>query len=80
MMRDRVMKDELQLTQEFLSCMLGVHRPGVSIAVGALESEGLIRHRRNWVQICDPEGVVSRSCECYRPLHEKLRSFAAKLA
>ncbi|HEX8616246.1 MAG TPA: Crp/Fnr family transcriptional regulator [Thermoanaerobaculia bacterium] len=75
LMRDRVRKDELHLTQEFLSYMLGVHRPGVSIAMQALEADGLIRHRRNSVELRDPAGVIARSCECYRPLHEKLRTF-----
>jgi CRP-like cAMP-binding protein len=75
LMRDRVRKDELHLTQEFLSYMLGVHRPGVSIAMQALEADGLVRHRRNWVELRDPEGVAARSCECYRPLHGKLRTF-----
>ena len=77
MMRDRVDRDELHLTQEFLAYMLGVHRPGVSIAVSALEDDGLIRHRRNWLEIRDREGVLGRSCECYRPLHDKLRASRA---
>jgi hypothetical protein len=77
-MHDRVLRDDLHLTQEFLSYMLGVHRPGVSIAVSALESDGLIRHRRNWIELRDRDGVVARSCECYRPLHEKLLDFKSK--
>ena len=75
MMRDRVLSDELQLTQEFLSYMLGVHRPGVSIAVQSLEADGVIRHRRNWIELRDREGVLARSCECYRPLRERLHDF-----
>lgn len=77
-MRDRVAGDELHLTQEFLAYMLGVHRPGVSIAVSALEADDLIRHRRNRIELRDPAGIVSRSCECYRPLHEKLDAFVQK--
>jgi CRP-like cAMP-binding protein len=78
-MRDRVMRDELHLTQEFLSYMLGVHRPGVSIAIQALEADGLIQHRRNWIELRDLQGIAARSCECYRPLHEKLRDFVANV-
>ena len=74
-MRDRVHRDELHLTQEFLSHMLGVHRPGVSIAVSALESDGLVRHRRNWIELRDREGVEARSCECYAALRRKLHDF-----
>jgi CRP-like cAMP-binding protein len=79
MMRDRVGRNEMHLTQEFLGYMLGVHRPGVSLAVAAIEADGLIRHRRNWVEVCDVDGVIERACECYRPLHDKLRDFAASL-
>ncbi|MCU1245274.1 MAG: putative transcriptional regulator, Crp/Fnr family, partial [Acidobacteria bacterium] len=78
-MRDRVHRDDLHLTQEFLSYMLGVHRPGVSIAVTALESDGLIRHRRNWIELRDRPGIAARSCECYRPLHERLAGFMVSL-
>jgi CRP-like cAMP-binding protein len=78
-MRDRVLRDELHLTQEFLSYMLGVHRPGVSIAIHALEADGLIQHRRNWIELRDLNGIAARSCECYRPLHEKLRDFVANV-
>jgi hypothetical protein len=53
-MQDRTRTDELHLTQEFLSYMLGVHRPGVSIAVTALEADGLIAHRRSRVKVRDP--------------------------
>jgi CRP-like cAMP-binding protein len=77
-MHDRVAGDELHLTQEFLSYMLGVHRPGVSIAINALETDGLIRHRRNRIELRAPEGIVARSCECYQPLHDKLFEFVNK--
>ena len=79
MMRDRVASDELHLTQEFLAYMLGVHRPGVSIAVTALEADGLIRHRRNWIELRDPAGIVARSCECYKPVHDRLQTFLASI-
>jgi CRP-like cAMP-binding protein len=79
MMRDRTLNDDLHLTQEFLSYMLGVHRPGVSIAVSALEADGLIVHRRNRIEIRDRAGIVDRSCECYRPLQEKFKELTAAL-
>ncbi|HEV7485264.1 MAG TPA: Crp/Fnr family transcriptional regulator [Thermoanaerobaculia bacterium] len=77
--RDRIDTDELHLTQDFLSHMLGVHRPGVSIAVTALENDALIGHSRNYIRIRDHAGLVSRSCECYAPLHAGLERFVATL-
>ena len=43
---DRIDGEELPLTHEFLGLMLGTHRPGVTIAVQALEKAGLIATRR----------------------------------
>jgi len=63
---DRVISDQFTLTQEFLATMLGVHRPAVSIAAGALQQAGFIRYRRGHVSIIDREGLESASCECYK--------------
>jgi hypothetical protein len=79
-MRDRVLRDELHMTQEFLAYMLGVHRPGVSLAVKELETEGLIRHRRNLIALVDPDGILARACECYLPLRDKLLNFFARVS
>jgi Crp-like helix-turn-helix domain len=45
---DRSDGDRLDLTHEFLSVMLGTHRPGVTLAVQELEQQGLggSEHRR----------------------------------
>jgi hypothetical protein len=71
-MRDRVIEDELHLTHEFLSRMLGIHRPGVSIAIAALQIESIIEHGRNRIVIRDQVGLLARACECYEVLHEDL--------
>jgi len=63
---DRAGSDEFTLTQEFLATMLGVHRPAVSVAAGALQQAGFIRYRRGRVRIVNPRGLESASCECYR--------------
>jgi len=63
---DRVGADQFSLTQEFLAMMLGVHRPAVSIAAGALQQAGFIRYRRGHLSVVDREGLESASCECYR--------------
>jgi len=78
--RDRIDTDELHLTQDFLSHMLGVHRPGVSIAVTALESDGVIGHSRNYIRIRDHVGLLARSCECYAPLRAGLERYVASFS
>ena len=65
MTRDRVEADEFPLTQEFLAQMLGVHRPAVNIAGGALQRAGLIRYSRGKITIVNREGLEGSACECY---------------
>jgi CRP-like cAMP-binding protein len=51
MVEDRLSTKEIPLTQEFLAIMLGVQRSGVSIALGDLESRGLISTKRKLIVI-----------------------------
>src|SRR5437763_9235781 len=46
MAHDRVPGNKLPLTHEFLSLMLGVHRPGVTTALRTLSNLGLIEANR----------------------------------
>lgn len=65
MTRDRMQSEKFLLTQEFLAMMLGVQRPGVSIAAGGLQRAGLTTYKRGMVTILDVAGLKKRSCECY---------------
>ncbi len=63
---DRVDGDEFKLTQEFLSYMLGVHRPAVTLAAGMLQEAGYIRYSRGSITIMDRAGLEAASCVCYQ--------------
>jgi CRP-like cAMP-binding protein len=78
--RDRTAFDDLHLTHEFLSHMLGVHRPGVTIAISALETDELIAHTRSRIMIRSREALADRSCECYGVLHDSLGQLRATFA
>lgn len=65
MAHDRVDGDELQLTQEFLSMMLCVYRPTVSVAVRSLQRAGIIRIGRGRITVLDREGLEACACDCY---------------
>jgi CRP-like cAMP-binding protein len=67
MAHDRVDGDELPLTHEFLGMMLGSPRPGVTLAVQALEKEGLIDARRARITILDRKALEKRSNGTYVP-------------
>jgi CRP-like cAMP-binding protein len=65
MARDRADSDELELTHEFLSMMLGVRRAGVTVALHLLVKAGLIQARRGIITIIDREGLEKLSNGAY---------------
>lgn len=70
---DAVGRKDFSLTQEFLSQRLAVRRPGVTVAIGTLERQGLIEHRYGKVSISDADGLKKVSCECYQTITDKAR-------
>jgi CRP-like cAMP-binding protein len=65
MCHDRATGDDLELTQEFISIMLGVQRPTVTVAVGTLQHAGLVEARRGRILVLDRDGLERATCECY---------------
>jgi CRP-like cAMP-binding protein len=63
--RDRVDGNTIRLTHEFLSQMLGVRRPTVTVVARMLQDAGLIRYHRGHIEIIDRPGLEARACECY---------------
>lgn len=62
---DCVLKDELVLTQEIISHLLGVRREGVTVTAGRLQDAGLISYSRGHIHILDRPGLEKNTCECY---------------
>jgi len=71
MTRDRVDSDEIQLTHEFLSMMLGTRRSGVTIAAATLQQAGFIRYTHGHIVIVDRNGLEQAACECYQLAREQ---------
>lgn len=69
--QDRVGADHFELTQEFLSQMLGVRRPSVTVAASMLQKAGLITYSRGLVVITDRKGLEAASCSCYRVIRNE---------
>lgn len=65
MVHDRTEGDTLYLTHELIALMLGVTRPGVTIAAGSLQKSGLVQYTRGRLTIVDRPGLEAAACECY---------------
>ena len=68
---DLIQSNELFLTQEFLSDMLGVRRSGVTVSAGTLQQAGMIRYSRGKITILDREELENTACECYELFRDK---------
>lgn len=75
--RDRTGSDSFELTQEFLSHMLGTPRTSVTAAAAALQRAELIRYSRGRITVTDLAGLEHASCECYMIVKRGIDSFLA---
>ena len=62
---DRLQGNELGMTQELISNMLGVRREGVTEAARKLQEADLIHYARGHITVLDRQGLERRTCECY---------------
>ena len=73
MTHDRTHSDDLQMTQEFISNMLGVRREGVTHAAQTLQAQGLISYARAHIKILDRSKLENHVCECYHVVRDEHR-------
>jgi CRP-like cAMP-binding protein len=79
--QDRLASEELPLTHELLSSMLGVRRPTVTLIIADLIRLGIISTSRGVIRITVRAELEARSCECYKTvkiLFDNLLLFDAK--
>ena len=62
---DRVPSNEIKMTQELISNMLGVRRVGITEAARKLQAAGLIEYRRGHITVPDRAKLEAHACECY---------------
>jgi len=62
---DRIAGNEITLTHEYLSIMLGVRRPSVTTSLHELEGRGLIRARRGNIVIRNRKGLEQYAQDAY---------------
>jgi CRP-like cAMP-binding protein len=74
--QDMLGSEQVPLTQEFLSHMLGVQRTSVSLCAHTLQKSGLIQYARGKIKIQDRKGLEECACECYAAIRERIDSMA----
>lgn len=75
MTHDRTRRDELQMTQEFISNMLGIPREAVSLTAHRLKEKRAISYARGRINIIDRQILEDCACECYQVVkaeHDRL--------
>lgn len=72
MAQDRVGKDKLQFTQEYLAEMIATQRTTVTVTAGSLQERGLIQYSRGNIRILDRPGLEAIACGCYGTIKELL--------
>jgi len=75
MTADRMASNEFQITQEFLSNMLGVRREGVSKAAASIQQNKLISYSRGKISVLDRAGLESAACRCYFIIKDEYKNF-----
>jgi CRP-like cAMP-binding protein len=65
MTSDRIGSDDFQLTQDFLSNMLGVRREAVNKSAVEFHAGGLMDYSRGHIKITDRRKLEQAACKCY---------------
>jgi len=65
MAHDRSHNDQIHLTHEFLSLMLGIRRAGVTTVLNAFDTRGWISHSRGCITIVDRDALQQFAADLY---------------
>lgn len=76
--QDRILNDNLPLTQEFLAQMLGTRRSSVTVAAGVLQKAKMIAYSRGSVTILDRQKLEDAACDCYGIVQQQLKAWEAE--
>ena len=68
---DRLDSDNLVMTHDLISNMLGVRREGVTLAARKLAERKLIKNVRGTISIIDRQGLEEAACECYEVVNNE---------
>jgi CRP-like cAMP-binding protein len=68
---DRLHSNELVMTHDLISNMLGVRREGITLAAQKLAKRKLIKNVRGTITVIDRQGLEEAACECYKVVNDE---------
>jgi CRP-like cAMP-binding protein len=71
---------ELRVTHETISHMLGVRRESITQAAGRFQAAGWIANSRGKITLKDPEGLSAMACECHARSQAESKRYLQQLA
>lgn len=63
---DRINGNELRMTHNLISDMLGVRREGITKSATSMKNLGFIDYHRGNIIVINRDGLESKVCECYQ--------------
>ncbi len=78
MTHDRLTRQELPLTHDFLSMMLGVRRSGVTTSIHIMEGAGMIQAKRGRIIVLDRDKLVDLAGDTYGPAESEYERLIAE--
>ena len=69
---DRLPSNTVRMTQELISNMLGVRRPGITEAARKLQEAGVIEYTRGHIRVPDRAKLLAHACECYAVVKKEM--------
>ncbi|MCO6403350.1 helix-turn-helix domain-containing protein [Aurantimonas endophytica] len=79
MCQDRLGRNDIHLTHDFLSVMLAVRRSSVTLAIHLLEGSRLISAKRGNITILDREALIGIAHGCYGPAEAEYERYIGLL-
>lgn len=77
---DRLPGNNINMTHQLISEMLGVRREGVTEAAQRLQSLGAIHYKRGRIEVVDRAKLESLSCECYSVVRKETERLNARIS
>ncbi|MDQ2778916.1 MAG: Crp/Fnr family transcriptional regulator [Pseudomonadota bacterium] len=68
MFADRAPSDDIRLTHDALSQLLGTRRASITVAASQLQTDGLIAYQRGIITLRDRNRLEAGACKCYHEI------------